>query len=293
MGGESDRTAALALALTPRLGPILLSRLLQHFHSIEAILAADPAQLRRVSGIGSQLSAAIKSINLKRTAALIKRCAADGIGILLWFDVEFPACFRRLPDLPLAIFVRGTLPASDARTIAIVGTRQATPDGLQLAQTWSQELARRGWIVVSGLARGIDSKAHRSALDASGCSVAVLGSGLNQVYPPENLALSAWLTHKGALISEVHPDNGVTRGSLVLRNRLITAFSRAVIVIECGANSGAMDAARRGHAQGKPIYAPPNSAGNQLLLDSFARPLPATADELIVELERDHDPADG
>ena len=276
-----DRVRAVALAMTNRIGAKLIERLLMRFGTYEAILQADQAALRSVSGIGPQISASIRAINVEQVARDLERFTAEGVTVSLWDDPQFPARLAALPDRPLVLFIRGALQPADQRAVAIVGTREPSEAGLALTATWAQTLATAGYTIISGLARGIDTQAHQHALNAGGRSVAVLGGGVNRIYPPENMALARRLCEVGALLCEAHPDANPAPNALVMRNRLITGLSQAVLVMECGLDSGAMDAARRAHAQGRPVYAPDNSVGTRHLLASFARPLPEDVAELL------------
>lgn len=298
-----DRVRAVGLALTTRVGATLMQRLLAHFGSLSAVYAANEVELRDVPGIGPQIAASIRAIDLTRVAAEMTQFDRDGIQIVLATDKDdaYPDELRGLPDYPLVLFVQGILLPADRFPIAIVGTRQPSPAALRQTTEWAADLSQRGFTIISGLARGIDTQAHWGALNAPrsargidpnvpiGRTIAVLGSGVRRIYPPENQRLAAHICARGALIGEVHPDANVTPNALVLRNRLITALSRAVVVMECGVDSGAMDAARRAHAQGRPVFTPAPSSdlaspGAAQLLAEFARPLPATVDDFLAQI---------
>ena len=279
-----DRVRAIALALTNRIGAKLIERLLTRFGSYEAILSADVPALRSVAGIGPQISASIRAINVEQVARDLSRFSANGLTTIAWDEPNYPTALTTLPDRPLVIFMRGAMLPTDGRAVAMVGTREASEAGLALTATWACALASAGCTIVSGLARGIDTQSHRHALVAGGRSIAVLGGGLNRVYPPENASLATQISTQGALLCEVHPDTNPAPNTLIMRNRLITALSQAVLVMECGIDSGAMDAARRAHAQGRPVFAPANSAGTRHLLATFAHPLPDTPAELLTLL---------
>ncbi len=285
---HDDRARILALAATEKIGWRLINRLLERFGSLEAIFSASAADLQTVQGIGAQIAASIERANPEQAAADLAAFEQAGIAVATWQDAAYPAAFNQLEDRPLVVFRRGILLPADSQAIAIVGTREPSPEASQMAYRWAASLAWRGWIVVSGLARGIDSQAHRGALETGGRTLAVLGVGFNHIYPPEAAALAAQIAANGALISEVHPELAAepTPSRLVMRNRLITALSRAVIVIEAGASSGALHAAHHAHAQGRPVYVLDNSDGNRLLLDQFAGLLPESVDELLARVAR-------
>ncbi len=276
-----DRTRIIALALTDRVGWTLIHRLIERFGTLEAALSASPDALQTVQGIGKQIAANIRAIDLDRLAAELWRFEAQGITVATWQDAHYPARLKGLDDRPLALFWKGAIQPEDTRSIAIVGTRQPAGASIRLAQQWAADLAARGWTVVSGLARGIDTAAHQGALAANGRTIAVLGCGVNVVYPPENRPLAAQVIASGALISEVHPNTAPTANTLMRRNRLIAGLSRALIVIEAPADSGALHAARYAHGQGTPVFAVDNSEGNAALLRDFARVLPEDVKVLI------------
>jgi DNA processing protein len=276
-----DRTRALALALTDRIGWTLLHRLLGTFGTLEAAFAATGEQLQLVQGIGKQIAANIQSIDLGRVAADFRRLDSQGIRVALWYDTAYPDRIKALADRPLALFWKGEICPEDAQAIAIVGTRNPSPRSAQLAYDLAGDLAAQGWTIVSGLARGIDTAAHHGALAAGGRTIAVLGCGVNVVYPPENARLAAQIAGGGALISEVHPDVNPSTTTLMRRNRLIAALSRATIVVEAPGESGALHAARSAHALGRPVFALDNSTGNAGLLHDFAHPLPEDTATLI------------
>jgi DNA processing protein len=286
MSDIDDRVRATGLALTSRIGPTLMNRLLAHFGDFDTILRADERDLRGVPGIGPQIAASILAINLDQVACDLARFERDGLRALLWTDAAYPVRLRTLPDHPLLVFVKGHLAEADQRAVAIVGTRQPTPAALDLTKTWAAGLAQHGFTIISGLARGIDTGAHRSAVQAGGRSIAVLGSGLEQIYPPENAELAMHIANQGSLLSEVHPHTHVAPNALIFRNRVITALSLAVLVMECGLDSGAMNAAKRAQAQGRPVYAPPGSPGNEHLLADFARPLPTSLSDFLADLRQ-------
>lgn len=267
--------AWVALSLTKHLGGKTLRALLQHFdHNLPAILAADVAALRQVPGVGPKIAQAIREIDVDTTARAIERWQEEGVRILTWDDAAYPRSLRGLEDAPPTLFVVGRLPDFRRRmAYAVVGTRQPTPQSCQITERISAELADRGHIVVSGLAAGIDTIAHMGALAVpTGSTVAVLGGGILNVYPPSNRELAQAINGRGALICEVSPDAEVGAPGLVARNRLITGLCEGLIVVETGVGGGAMHAARFAKIQNKRIYAVDNAAsGNrQLIADGAA-----------------------
>lgn len=264
---------AIALALTPGIGTRTIGRLLATFGTFSAILNASLDQLQTVQGIGPKTAAAIRAVDLPRVEADLRRFADQGIHAVTWLDAGYPALLTTLSDAPLVLFYRGTFDPVGTPTIAIVGTREPSDDSVQSAERLAAEFAESGWTVVSGMARGIDSAAHRGALLANGRTLAVLGCGVNVVYPPENRDLAHRIVNNGAILSECHPAVKPAPMALTIRNRIITGLSRAVIIIEAGATSGALHAARRAQAQRRPVFAVANgSAGNAALLANGASP---------------------
>src|SRR5260221_2727399 len=263
-----DRIRAVALALTDRVGWKLIQRLLEPCGSLEAILAATSDELQTVRGIGNQIATNIRQIDPGKMADELTCFDEQGIKTVTWLDERYPSVLHHLDDKPLVIFSQGVhFPGEIVQTVAIVGTREPSELSREFAYGWAAAFARRGWTVISGLARGVDTAAHQGALDGGGRSFAILGCGVNVTYPPENGDLARRIGVNGALISEVHPETGVSPPALRLRNRLITALSCATIVIEAGETSGALHSSRYARQQSRPVFALPNSAGNIALLD--------------------------
>jgi DNA processing protein len=240
-----DFVAWVALSSVPRIGSVLLSRLIDQFGTADRVLTADEADLLQISGVGKHICRQIKSVDSAQMRQNIKHWQSQGFSILTIHDAAYPKLLRDLRDAPPTLYAHGGLDANNTRTIAIVGTRRPSPAAGECARQLAQRCAQHGWTVVSGLALGIDTHAHRGALDVpNGRTVAVLGCGLNRIYPQRSQKLAAQISDRGAIFSEVNPDMETTSPQLVARNRIITGLSRAVIVVEAGANSGALHAAR-------------------------------------------------
>lgn len=263
----------VALSLIPNLGRKTIDRLLDHFGTLAAILAAPDDALRAVPRVGPKLAAAIRAADVAHTQAALHRWQAGGIAVLLHTQDGYPAALRALDDAPPVLFVRGSLLPTPA--VAIVGTRRPRPQAAQIAGDLAARFAARGWTITSGLAAGIDTAAHQGALHAGGRTQAVLGCGVRVVYPPENERLAAQIVAQGALLSETDPDAPPNSPALVARNRLISGLSRAVIVVETGTSGGSLHAVRFAQAQGRPVYALDSDApGNRQLIAAGAQPLP-------------------
>ena len=287
---STDRLdSELRLSFISGVGPLLRKALVEHFGSPCKVLAAAPNQLREVSGVGHKLAGAIRSADQIDIEAELRLCRQHDIAVVTRDDDEYPPLLREIHDPPGVLFLQGKLLPHDALAIAIVGTRHATSYGMRQAERLSASLARAGLTIVSGLARGIDSAAHRAALEAGGRTIAFLASGLLQIFPPENKSLAAQILKRGALFSENPPRFQPFRGAFPRRNRLITGMSLGVIVVEASHRSGALISARHAMEQGREVFAVPGHVDNrashgchQLLRDGAK--LVETADDVLEEL---------
>ena len=222
--------------------------------------------------------------------ALLASARHQGIGFVAWNTPDFPALLRELPDMPPGLWYRGRLAALDGRAVAIVGSRSGSAVALETAFQLGRGLAAHGVTVVSGLARGVDSAAHRGALDAGGVTAAVLGSGLAAVYPAEHRPLAdAIATAGGVVLSEYPPDAPPLAFHFPLRNRLISGLSRAVVVIEAAEGSGSLITASCAVEQGRDVMAVPgnvlsgrNKGGHALIRDGA--PIVESAEDILIEL---------
>lgn len=263
-------TAWIALSLLKHVGGKTLNALMTYFEAdTRAILKADTKTLRQVSGVGAKIAEAIQNINLTRTEYDIERWQKQGIRILTLHDSAYPIMLKALEDAPPTLFIRGNWQHSrqPLRPVAIVGTRSPSPDSMQITRYWAATYARDGNTIVSGLAFGVDALAHETAVSCDGIAIAVLGSGVLNIYPSENLKLAEQIMERGALACEVSPDAPVSTPGLVARNRIITGLANRVLIIETKIDGGAMHAARFAELQHKPLYAVKNNAsGNQWLV---------------------------
>lgn len=288
---KADRLVTwLRLVLVSGVGPRIRRALLDHFGSAEAVLSAAPSELREVPGVGPKISESIRKagrqIDVEAELAL---CRQEQIGILAEWDEAYPRALREIPDPPGVLFVRGEIRPQDALAVGIVGTRHATPYGLRTAERLGGSLARAGFTVISGLARGIDAAAHRGALAAGGRTLAILGSGVLNIYPPEHAILATEVAARGAVISESPPRAEPLAGSFPQRNRIISGMSLGVIVVEAGDHSGALITARLAMEQGRQVFAVPGriedrtSRGCHHLIRDGARLL-ESVDDVLEEL---------
>jgi DNA processing protein len=282
IGSMIEQTYWVTLTQVKHLSGQRLRALLDRFGTVEQVLQADTKQLRAVRGIGRELAARIQALDVAAVAAQMAHWRAQGVRILTWQDDEYPRRLAALGDAaPPTIYIIGQI-LSSLPAVAIVGTRTPTAGNFQLARALGQRYAQQGYMVGSGLALGVDTGAHGGALLARGHTVAVLGSGVLNVYPPENRALSEYVQQHGALISEQPPYEAVSTQALVARNRLITACVDAVVIVQTDSDGGAMHAARFAQAQGRPLYVldAPFSGNRSLLAAGYARPFAANFEGL-------------
>lgn len=248
----------LTLSLTNGVGPQTLARLLERFGTADAVLSASPMELSETEGIGAILARRIRSPEFRELAdQVISFCHGHQIDILLPDAKEFPPLLRELPDPPTVLYVRGKLTARDQLSIAIVGTRGASHYGRSQAERFARFLAGAGLTIVSGLARGIDIAAHRATVESQGRTIAVLSSGVHEIYPPQHASFAENIVSHGALVSEMPPFAKPKKGMFPQRNRLISGLSLGTLVIEAAEKSGALITARHAGEQGREVFAMP------------------------------------
>jgi len=224
-----------------------------------------------------------------RAAAAIERAVRGRIAAIAWSDVSYPLALATVADPPLVLGTRGVREALSGPAVAIVGARAASPYALAVAEQLARDLAARGITVVSGLARGVDSAAHRGAVAAGGVTIAVLGSGVDVIYPPEHASLADQINARGAVVSELVPGTAPAQFFFPMRNRIISGLSRAVVVIEAGEKSGSLITARCALEQGRDVLAVPgnvlngrNRGAHGLLRDGAK--IVESADDILEEL---------
>ena len=286
----ADLRDHLALALVPGLGPKLTAAALAHFGSAGAARRASAAAWETVPQIGAKLAGrfadALQRVDVDAEWHLIEK---HGVRPILFGSPDYPAPLANIPDPPGLLYTRGTLEPDDARAVGIVGSRSCTPYGKRMAEHLAGGLARAGWVVVSGLARGIDGCAHRGALDAGGRTIAVLAGGLSSIYPPEHSDLAERVVRSGALVTETPMTVDPQPGMFPARNRIISGLSRAVVVVEANVRSGALITVTHAAEQGRDVYAVPGnadspaSAGCLDLIRKGAR-LVRSADDILEDL---------
>ncbi|MDQ6940212.1 MAG: DNA-processing protein DprA [Verrucomicrobiota bacterium] len=255
----TSREACIALNMLPTMGPVRLRKLLQVFETPEKILAARGADLRRVEGVGAEVADQIKGWeNTVDLPAELQRIRDFGAEVITAESPMYPRQLREIHAPPIVLYVWGELNDRDHHAIGVIGSRRTTHYGTESAKKLSYQLAYAGLTVVSGLARGIDTAAHQGALAAKGRTIAVIGSGLMNLYPPENAALAEKIrSGNGAVVSEFSMQIEPDRQTFPMRNRIISGWSHGILVVECGLNSGALITASQALEQGRAVYAVP------------------------------------
>jgi DNA processing protein len=281
---------SVRLSLVSGVGPLLRKALLERFSTPAAVLAAGKDDLQAVPGIGPKIATRILAARDEIDAELELQIAADhGIDVLVESSDDYPRPLRTIHDPPGVLFRRGKPNAQDEMAVAIVGTRHATRYGLAQAERLAASLARTGFTVVSGLARGIDAAAHRGALAAGGRTIAVLGSGLLEIYPPEHAKLADEVAASGYILSESPPRMMPLSGAFPQRNRIISGLTLGTIVVEAAERSGALITARHAYEQGREVFAVPGpidsrlSRGCHALIKDGAK-LVESIDDVLAEL---------
>ena len=253
-----SREALVALNLVEHVGPVRLRQLLAHFGEPAAILRASRQQLLQVRGIGEDTAEAIasweKDVDL---AAELKRIEQFGCRIVTQDDPEYPELLRQIYDPPILLYVKGELLAKDKNAVALVGSRMTTPYGNEAARKLAYQLAYLGVTVVSGGARGIDSAAHQGALSAKGRTIAVLGTGINLVFPAENADLYNRIIENGALITQFPFNRPGDKQSFPIRNRIVAGMTLGTVVVEANLTSGALITANFANEYGRQVFAVP------------------------------------
>jgi DNA processing protein len=262
----TSREAYIALNMVDGVGPIRLRALLDRFNEPQAILTATKVDLMQVEGVGEEVARSIMSWREKVDLdEELKRIEKAAVLVVTRDDPEYPKNLREVYDPPIVLYVRGTLSERDALAIAVVGSRRTTLYGQDMARKLAYQLGRVGVTVVSGLARGIDTAAHTGTLQAKGRTVAVIGCGIDIMYPAENEKLANEIVEKGgAVVTEfpfgVKPD----KQNFPMRNRIISGWSIGTVVVEANLKSGALITANQAAEQGRQVFAVPGRADSIL-----------------------------
>ncbi|MDD2676998.1 MAG: DNA-processing protein DprA [Methylacidiphilaceae bacterium] len=264
----TPQEAALLLHLLPGIGSARARRLREAFGSAEAVFAAEEAALSSLPGIGPGLASEIRRADPASARKEISRCQELGIDLLFLGEPGYPEALAELPDPPLLLYLRGKRPEPWLRGVAVVGSRRTSVYGIETARRLSFQLAYAGIPVISGLARGIDTAAHMGALAAQGPTWAVLGCGIDRIYPPENEQLAQRIAGTGCLLSEFPLGTTPARHTFPQRNHIISGLSSGVLVIEAPMASGALLTAQCALEQGRQVFAVPGRIDNPLATGS-------------------------
>ena len=261
------------------IGAVRMQGLASYFGDMESAWNADSASLAE-AGLGEKLIERVitarKNVNLDQVWEKIE---AQGIKILTWQDEAYPTRLKEIDQPPPVMYIRGEYLPDDLFAVAIVGTRKVTPYGRQVTEELASFLAANGITIISGLARGVDAIAHQAALKYGGRTIAVMGTGVDKIYPPEHKALAEQIIERGALISDYVPGTPPDASNFPPRNRIISGLSLAVVVVEAGETSGALITAEFAAVQGREIFAvpggifAPQSKGTNKLIQNGALPL--------------------
>ncbi len=271
------------------IGPSRLQRLWQHCGNMENAWRAPRSELSAAGMDSRTIDAIVEARGRLSAEAELERLRRTGVSALTMADAAYPEMLRQIYAPPSVLYLKGELKEEDGLAIAIVGTRNASAYGREATRSIASELARRGVCVVSGLARGIDTAAHRAALEAGGRTLAVLGSGVDVIYPSENRALATRVSEQGALLSEYPPGTKPDAPHFPQRNRIISGLSRAVLVAEAPTTSGALITADFALEQGREVMAVPGpirspaSRGCHQLIQQGAK-LVTNAQDILDEL---------
>jgi len=254
----------LALKLVPGLGTRTSGKLLERFRTPQAVFRASRTELEAAGVNGSVAQSIASGCTFEDAAAQHQKMLDSGAVLVTIGDARYPQPLREIYDPPIVLFARGRLDLLELLMLAVVGTRRPTPYGLAVAERLSADLAHAGLTIVSGMARGIDTAAHKGALAAGGDSVAVLGCGVDVVYPSENRKLAAELAAKGLIVSEFPMGATAFPQNLPIRNRIISGISLGVLVVEGAQYSGSAITAKLAMDQGREVFAIPGNITSKL-----------------------------
>lgn len=291
MASKFDPASLFRLCSIPQIGSQRIRRLLQHFGAPDNVLSASVRQLVQVSGIDQSLAAQIqKGGDPEFASEQVRRMKATKTSLTSYWDEIYPLRLKKIPDPPIMLFVRGHGEVLSNQCIAIVGTRIPSTFGKIMAEQLARELLNKNLAIVSGLARGIDTIAHKAVVQMGGATIAVLGSGVDQIYPLENKGLADKICEQGAVISEFPMGAKPDAPHFPRRNRIISGLSLGTVVIEAGERSGALITADFALEQNREVFAVPGNAnspksiGCNKLIQQGAK-LVLNADDIIEELE--------
>src|SRR5467141_4425408 len=278
--------------MLPTVGPVRLCKLLQVYKEPPAILTAKRTELRKVEGIGCEVADQISNWeSIVDLPAELKRVKEFGATVITQSSPAYPKPLREIHAPPIVLYVWGEIQERDHHALGIIGSRHTTHYGSEAAKKLAYQVAYAGLTVISGLARGIDTAAHQGALAAKGRTIAVIGSGLSRLYPPENAALAEKIRNgNGAILSEFSMEVEPDRQTFPMRNRIISGWSQGILIVEAGLNSGALITASQAIEQGRSVYAvpghinAPSAMGSNRLIQQGAK-LVMDASDILDDLQ--------
>ena len=264
----NDLEALVSLNIIPQIGSVRLSKLLDVFKKPGAIFTAGHKDLASV--LGQEISQSIVSFDYKRLDSDLSSARGSGLKIITILDSEYPKALKEIPGAPIVLYIFGEILLEDSLAVGIVGSRRASFYGLNQSEKFAADLAVHGITVVSGMAKGVDTYAHRGALKVKGRTIAVIGSGFNHIYPEENKDLAKEISFSGAVISEFPMEASPLPQNFPRRNRLISGLSMGVLITEAAKNSGALITADFALEQGKDVFALPGRIDSAMAMGSNA-----------------------
>ena len=266
-----ERIYWIALAMIQGIGARTFQSLMAKFGSPKSVFSASVEELVKVPRITLNLAEKILSLPIEKIEEEIYSLESEGIEITTQVDDNYPTNLKEAFDAPPILFVKGEINSQDENAVAIIGSREASSQGKEIAKKLATGFVEQGWVVVSGLARGIDTAAHQAALEKGGRTLGVLGSGLRFIHPKENIKIAEKMIYRGAVISEVHPNTPPNGRNLMARDRIVSGLSKGVVVVEAGEKSGSVDTAHKARKQGRTVFVMDvDSPGNNLLIQSGA-----------------------
>jgi DNA processing protein len=286
---DVERAAWVAFNRAPGVGVVRFRRLLDRFGTLSDAWRASSVALAEAGLDRRSVEGVVQLQGTLDPERELARVRAAGLAVVTWRDEAYPELLGAIPDPPPVLYVRGSLAPHDGGAVAMVGTRRATVYGRDVAERLARDLAQHGITIVSGLAKGIDTHAHRGALAGGGRTIAVLAHGLDTLYPPENRRLAAEMVERGALVSDYPLGTGPLAENFPPRNRIISGLAAGVIVVEADHRSGALITSKFALEQGRDVFAvpgpinAPSSRGCNRLIQDGAR-LIASAEDVLLEL---------
>jgi DNA processing protein len=288
----NSREALVALNMIDGVGPVRARQLMGYFPDPADILRASRGQLEKVQGIGPEIASAI--VNWEKTVDLkgeLQRIEQFGCKIVIPSDENYPELLKQIYDPPVVLYVKGTLEAKDKNSVAMVGSRLTTHYGVEVARKLAYQLAYIGVTIVSGGARGIDTAAHQGALNAKGRTIAVMGTGINLIFPAENAELFERISTQGAIVTQFPFNRKADKQSFPIRNRLVAGMTLGTVVVEANLTSGALITARMANDNGRQVFAvpgridSPRSKGCHELIKNGGAKLCESAEDILSEFE--------